>query len=64
MEDTKPLWMSKLNWAGLFAFVVGLLAYVNVIPAESEAAVLEAVMMLFGILVPVVRTFFTTRKLA
>lgn len=64
MEDTKPIWMSKLNWAGLFSFLVGALAYFNVIPAEAQESVLEAVLMLFGILVPVFRTFMTSKKLA
>lgn len=63
MEETKPLWMSKLNWAGFFSFAVGLAAYLNFIPEESQASILEAVMMVFGVLVPVMRTFFTKAKI-
>lgn len=62
MEDTKPAWMSKLNWAGLFSFLVGFAAYMNWIPEESQASVLEALMMIFGVMVPVLRTFFTSKK--
>lgn len=60
---TKKIWESKLNWTGLASFVIGIMAFYEVIPAGSEQKILETTLMVFGALVPVLRTFFTETKL-
>jgi len=60
---TKKIWESKLNWTGLASFVIGLMAFYDVIPAGSEQKILETTMMVIGALVPVLRTFFTETKI-
>jgi len=60
---TKRIWESKLNWTGLVSFVIGILAFYDVIPAGSEQKFLETVLMVGGALVPVLRTFFTSTKI-
>ena len=60
---TKKIWESKLNWTGLVSFVIGVLAFYDVIPAGSEQRILETALMVGGALVPVLRTFFTDTKI-
>jgi len=63
MEDTKPKWQSKLNWTGLFSFIIGAMAMWGVIPEDQVEQITSATLMIFGALVPVLRTFFTSKRL-
>jgi len=63
MEDTKPIWQSKLNWAGLFSFLIGVAALAGWVPEESVETLTASALTVFGILVPVFRTFATTKRL-
>lgn len=60
---TKRIWESKLNWTGLLSFIIGLLSFYDIIPAGSEQKFLETALMVFGALVPVLRTYFTETKI-
>jgi len=60
---TKKFWESKLNWTGLASFLIGVLAFYDIIPAGSEQKFLETVMMVGGALVPVLRTYFTNTEI-
>ena len=64
MENTKPTFMSKIVWSGVASGVIGVLAAVNLIPAEMETQVTEATLMIMGVLIPILRVFFTDKKLA
>jgi len=60
---TKKIWESKLNWTGLLSFIIGVLSFYDIIPAGSEQKFLETALMVFGALVPVLRTYFTDTKI-
>lgn len=64
MENTKPTWASKIVWSGVASGAIGILAAVNLIPAEMEQQVTEAALMIMGVLIPILRVFFTDKKLA
>ena len=61
MNESKSLWASKINWAGLTAAGVGVLAALNVIPEDMQEKVTESALMVLGVLIPILRTWFTSK---
>ena len=63
MENTKAPWLSKINITGLIGAVIGVLASVNVIPEAMQEQVTEAALIVMGVLIPILRTWFTSAKI-
>lgn len=57
----KPQW-SKINWTALMIQVVGIFAILNMIPADMEEQITEAVLLIGPALIQLWRTFFTEPK--
>lgn len=64
MNETKSVWASKINWTAMVGAVIGVLAAANVIPAEMQERLTEAALIVVGVLIPVLRTWFTTKAIA
>ena len=63
MENTKAPWLSKITITGLIGAVIGVLASVNVIPEAMQEQVTEAALIVMGVLIPILRTWFTSVKI-
>lgn len=53
---------SKINYTGLVIAVIGVIASLDLMPAEMEEHLVEIAMILTGPLVIVFRTYFTGDK--
>lgn len=63
MENTKAPWLSKINWTGFIGGLIGVMAAIGAIPATMQEQVTEAALIVMGVLIPILRTWFTDAKL-
>lgn len=64
MENVKSPFLSKINWTGFIGGLIGVLAAIGAIPATMQEQVTEAALIVMGVLIPILRTWFTDAKLA
>jgi hypothetical protein len=64
MENVKAPWASKINLTGLTGAIIGVLAAINVIPEAMQEQVTEAALIVMGVLIPILRTWFTSAKIS
>jgi len=62
--ETKSPFLSKINWTGFIGGLIGVLASVNVIPEAMQEQVTEAALIVMGVLIPILRTWFTSAKIS
>lgn len=63
MEETKKWYLSKTVWTGVLGLIVTILVAAGVVPEDQRETILAATLTVVSALAPVLRVWFTDKKI-